>query len=93
MIVLGKGRLYSSGFYLFMGGGSSLRKQAIDKFGRKKEKTMTEELDREVLEESYVTQERLAVAAYYKWQGRGCPADDSLADWVSAHKEMIQGAR
>ena len=54
---------------------------------------MTEELDREVLEEDYETDERVAVAAYYKWLGRGCPLNDSLTDWVSAHKEYIQGAR
>jgi hypothetical protein len=54
---------------------------------------MTEELDREVMEESYVTDERVAVAAYYKWQNRGCPHGDSLTDWVDAHKEWIQAAR
>ncbi|HET9869111.1 MAG TPA: DUF2934 domain-containing protein [bacterium] len=54
---------------------------------------MTEESDREVLEESYVTRERLELAAYYRWRGRGCPMDDPLTDWVGAHKEMIQGAR
>jgi hypothetical protein len=54
---------------------------------------MTEEMDREVMEENYVTDERVAVAAYYKWQNRGCPHGDSLTDWVDAHKEWIQAAR
>ena len=51
---------------------------------------MTEEQDREVPEENYVTPEHLAVAAYYKWQNRGCPHGDSLRDWVEAHKEVVQ---
>jgi hypothetical protein len=56
-------------------------------------KFMTEELDREVPEESYPTEERVAVAAYYKWQNRGCPPGDSLTDWVEAHREWIQASR
>jgi hypothetical protein len=57
------------------------------------EKIMSEESDKEIPEESVVTNEHIQTAAYYKWQNRGCPHGDSLADWVDAHKELIQGAR
>ena len=54
---------------------------------------MSEEKDREIAEEDLVTREHVEVAAYYKWQNRGCPHDDSLTDWVEAHKELIQAGR
>ena len=54
---------------------------------------MSEESDKEIPEESFVTPEHVEVAAYYKWRYRGCPHNDSLTDWVEAHKELIQGAR
>ncbi len=54
---------------------------------------MSEESDKEIPEESFVTMEHLKVAAYYKWIYRGCPHNDSLTDWVDAHKELIQAAR
>jgi hypothetical protein len=54
---------------------------------------MSEERDREIPEESFVTMEHVEVAAYYKWISRGCPTDDALTDWVNAHKELVQAAR
>lgn len=54
---------------------------------------MSEERDKEIPEESVVTMQHVEVAAYYKWQYRGCPANDALTDWVDAHKELIQAAR
>lgn len=54
---------------------------------------MSEEKDREVPEEDYATPGHVEVAAYYKWQHRGCPPNDPLTDWVEAHKELIQAAR
>jgi hypothetical protein len=54
---------------------------------------MSEETDKEVPLESYVTREHVETAAYYKWIFRGCPPGDSLTDWVDAHKELIQAAR
>jgi hypothetical protein len=54
---------------------------------------MSEERDREIPEESFVTVEHVEVAAYYKWISRGCPSGDPLTDWVDAHKELIQAAR
>jgi hypothetical protein len=54
---------------------------------------MSEERDREIPEESFVTREHLETAAYYKWLYRGCPHGDPLTDWVDAHKELIQAAR
>jgi hypothetical protein len=54
---------------------------------------MSEESDRETLEEDYPTNEHVEVAAYYKWQSRGCPHGDSLSDWLSAHKEIMQAGR
>lgn len=29
----------------------------------------------------------LEVAAYYRWQARGCPWGDPLTDWLEAEKE------
>ncbi len=54
---------------------------------------MSEERDKEIPEESFVTNEHVELAAYYKWENRGCPLDDSLTDWVDAHKELKQAAR
>jgi hypothetical protein len=54
---------------------------------------MSEERDREIPEENFVTNEHVELAAYFKWQHRGCPTNDSLTDWVDAHKELIQAAR
>jgi hypothetical protein len=54
---------------------------------------MSEESDREIPEVSFVTNEHVEVAAYFKWRNRGCPEDDSLKDWVDAQKEAIQAAR
>ena len=54
---------------------------------------MSEESDKEIPEESVVTDKHVEVAAYYKWQFRGCPHGDSLTDWVNAHKELKQAAR
>ncbi|HEY5038786.1 MAG TPA: DUF2934 domain-containing protein [bacterium] len=54
---------------------------------------MSEESDRELLEEDFVTNEHVELAAYYKWQHRGSPHGDALADWVNAHKELIQAGR
>ena len=53
---------------------------------------MTEEQDREVPVEDFVTDERIAQTAYYKWLQRGCPPNDALTDWVEAHKELVQAA-
>jgi len=54
---------------------------------------MSEESDKEIPEESFVTPDHVEVAAYYKWVSRGCPSGDPLTDWVNAHKELIQAAR
>jgi hypothetical protein len=54
---------------------------------------VSEESDKEIPEESFVTMEHVEVAAYYKWRSRGCPHNDALTDWVDAHKELIQAAR
>ena len=54
---------------------------------------MSEEKDRGIAEEDLVTPEHVELAAYYKWQSRGCPLNDSLTDWVEAHKELIQAGR
>ena len=54
---------------------------------------MSEESDRELLEEDYPTSEHVQVAAYFKWQHRGSPHGDSLSDWVIAHKEITQAGR
>ena len=54
---------------------------------------MSEETDKEIPLESFVTQEHVEKAAYYKWQFRGCPHGSPLVDWIEAHKELIQGAR
>lgn len=40
-----------------------------------------------------MTNEHVETAAYYKWQNRGCPHNDSLSDWVNAHKELKQASR
>jgi hypothetical protein len=58
-----------------------------------KEKVMSEESDREIPQDSFLTTDHLEVAAYYKWLYRGCPADDPLKDWVDARKELIQASR
>jgi hypothetical protein len=34
--------------------------------------------------------EQTQVAAYYQWQHRGCPPDDSLTDWVKAREELTK---
>ena len=54
---------------------------------------MSEESDREIPGESFVTNEHIQLAAYFKWKFRVCPPNDSLTDWVEAHKELIQAAR
>ena len=54
---------------------------------------MSEERDKEIPEESFVTMDHVEVAAYYKWLSRGRPSGDPLTDWVNAHKELIQAAR
>lgn len=54
---------------------------------------MSEERDREIPQESFVTSEHVEMAAYYKWLHRGCPSGDALTDWVDAHKELIQASR
>jgi hypothetical protein len=36
------------------------------------------------------TQEQMEVAAYYQWQHRGCPSNDSLTDWVKANLELTR---
>ena len=54
---------------------------------------MSEESDKEIPVESYVTQQHVEEAAYYKWLYRGSPSNDPLTDWVEAHKELIQAAR
>ncbi len=54
---------------------------------------MSEESDKELLEEDFPTSEHVAVAAYFKWQHRGCPEGDSLSDWTSAQKEITQAGR
>jgi hypothetical protein len=54
---------------------------------------MSEERDREIPEESFVTPDHVETAAYYKWLSRRRPLNDSLMDWVDAHKELIQAAR
>jgi hypothetical protein len=54
---------------------------------------MSEESDKELLEEDYATSEHIHVAAYFKWQHRGCGHGESLNDWVSAHKEIVQAGR
>ncbi len=54
---------------------------------------MCEERDREIPQESFLTQEHLETAAYYKWLYRGCPTNDALGNWVDARKELIQASR
>jgi hypothetical protein len=54
---------------------------------------MSEESDKELLEEDFPTSEHVHVAAYYKWQHRGCGHGESLSDWVEAHKEITQAGR
>ncbi len=58
-----------------------------------KEKVMSEERDREIPQDSFVTDEHLEVAAYYKWLYRGCPPSDAITDWVDARKELKQASR
>jgi hypothetical protein len=57
------------------------------------ENRMSEERDKEIPDKFFFTLEHLEVAAYYKWQYRGCPSHDSLKDWVDAHKELIEADR
>jgi hypothetical protein len=40
--------------------------------------------------EDFATHEQMEVAAYYQWQNRGCPPDDSLTDWVNARQELTR---
>jgi len=54
---------------------------------------MSEERDKEIPEERFVTDEHIQMAAFYKWEFRGRPTDDSLRDWVDAAKELRQAAR
>ena len=50
---------------------------------------MTETMTQETPEKSDVTEKRVAVAAYHKWQNRGSHQGDSLALWVDAYKDWI----
>ncbi|HTA76332.1 MAG TPA: DUF2934 domain-containing protein [bacterium] len=54
---------------------------------------MSEESDKEIPEECFVTDKLVEEAAYYKWLYRGCPTGDPIKDWVDARKELIQAAR
>lgn len=54
---------------------------------------MSEESDKEVEECDYITSEHIHIAAYYRWQNRGCPHNDSLTDWVGANKQIVQAGR
>jgi hypothetical protein len=44
-------------------------------------------------QEIFSINEQMEVAAYYKWQSRGCPANDSLTDWVEACEELAPESR
>lgn len=35
-----------------------------------------------------ITDEQVAVRAYERWMGRGCPHSDGLEDWVAARREL-----
>ncbi len=48
---------------------------------------------KKITQEVLATNEQMEVAAYYQWQHRGCPSNDSLTDWVNAHLELEQEAR
>jgi hypothetical protein len=54
---------------------------------------MSEESDREIPQDSFLTVDHVEVAAYYKWLRRGSPLNDPLTDWVDARKEQIQASR
>lgn len=35
-----------------------------------------------------LSKDELEVAAYFHWLNRGCPSNDSLADWIEVEKEF-----
>ena len=37
-----------------------------------------------------ISQESLALAAYYRWLDRGCPHGDDLNDWLESEKKINQ---
>ena len=38
--------------------------------------------------ENEVRREDIELEAYYHWEQRGCPSDDSLTDWVEAERKL-----
>jgi hypothetical protein len=48
---------------------------------------------RKITQDVFATNEQMEVAAYYQWQNRGCPSDDSLTDWLNAEQEFAPEAR
>ena len=35
-----------------------------------------------------ITDEQVAVRAYERWMGRGCPVSDGVEDWIAARAEL-----
>ena len=63
------------------------------KYAKKWRTDMPKEKYKKIPQESFSTNEQMEVAAYYKWQSRGCPSNDSLTDWVEACEELAPESR
>ena len=63
------------------------------KYAKKWRIDMSKGKYKKITQEVLATNEQMEVAAYYQWQNRGCPSDDSLTDWLNAEQEFAPEAR